>query len=145
MKLTEIPSEVRLDGWPGPTVFSSNIVDGEAKTLATFDSRMAAHACATWLAIGAERETDGPLAGHAYCAFVMDPAGGSIAYVELDAQAHTRFVNSSLDQFFACTSVLVEAWPELDGLAAKLTTLDRSAMSDGDHYWPTSIDTYAEG
>jgi SUKH-4 immunity protein len=145
MKLTEIPREVRLDAWPGPTVFSSDVVAGEAKTLAAFDARMAGHKYAAWLAIGSERETDEPMVGHAYSVFVMDPVGGSIAVVELDEQAHTRFVNSSLDAFFACTAVLVDAWPELEGLSAKMANIDGDAMANVDNYWPTALDTYAEG
>ena len=133
--------EVVLPGWLGPTVFTPL----DAGELASFRAALRGHAHARWCVIGVTCESDGTV----YAAFCVDPAGETIAVVDVDAPYATRFVASTRARFDACCDVLVAAWPEIacgdderaDQLRDELSVIDPAAMTDEGAFWPTLLET----
>ncbi|HEX5060134.1 MAG TPA: SUKH-4 family immunity protein [Kofleriaceae bacterium] len=171
--LERLPQEVRLEGWVGPTMFTSEVRDGVVITLEELDRRFLGHEHARSLVIGTIRETeaaetdDGPSGGPyrgavmsgangwAYAAFCIDPRTENIVLIDFDdVRPTTRFVNSSLALFLASLNAFLEAWPRLAGsdddaavawsagVCRELEAIDPAAMSDGDDFWPVSLETY---
>jgi hypothetical protein len=152
--LGRLPSEIRLAGWQGPTLFSSEARDGQLVALATYSAPLREHAHAESLVVGTMRETQGPTPT-AYAAFCVDPRTGDVVLVDLEAAYRVRFVNSGLEEFVASLAVFVSAWPRLaaaedsavksvlDRLRSELAAIDAAALSDDDAFWPTSLETYS--
>jgi hypothetical protein len=143
--LSRLPSEVRLAGSVGPTLFTREAQGGELRTLAAFDSALAEHEHAGSLVIGTIRETQGPAT--AYAAFCIEPRMGHIVLVDLDPPHRARFVNSRIEQLMSCLMTAVAGWPRfvddeagLDALHAELAAIDPAALRDDDAFWPTYLE-----
>lgn len=108
-----LPEEVRLEGWLGPTVFSSEARGERLATLVERNQAMWAHRLAGALVIGTIRETDGE--PRVYAAYILEPGPGSVVLVDFHAPYRTRFVNSSIGQLGASLDELVKAWPKIAG------------------------------
>lgn len=148
-----MPTEVRLTGWLGPTLFSSVVRDAQLETLASFRSELREHLQAQWLVIGAQCETQ-TAQPTAYAAFCADSETGRVVLIDLTPPFHARFVNSGLNEFMASVAAFVSRWPQyaasdttvaasiLAEIRAELAAIDAVAMSDDDGFWPTSLETY---
>lgn len=150
-----VPRDAVLEGWVGPTLFSSELASGNASTLAQRWPTLASHEHARSFVLGRIREQDSDL-GHA--AFVLKPGVGSIFLVDLDGQV-SRFVNSDVSAFLACLEKFVAWWDDLvhkqqlhgapapeEGerefqvLATALEQIDSRSLADPEAYWPGWID-----
>jgi hypothetical protein len=118
--------EIRLPGWPGPTLFSPEQPALERDALL----------------IGTIRETQGePVA---YAAFVIKE-NGEVWLYDRTGRAPDRYVNSSAETFLASLSRFVEEWPRLstaettllrDAFQAELLRIDPHCLAPGS-YWST--------
>ena len=142
-----LPREVRLPGWTGPTVFSSEIGSGALARLASFAPSLERHALSGALVIGAVRETQGE--PHAYAAFCVRQTSGEVWIVDTYPPYAARFVNSGLDRLLRSLRLLVSAWPPGGAkqpaanrnLQEELAQVDRKAFARADNYWPTWLET----
>jgi len=149
-----LPADLRLSGWSGPTLFTSEVRDGRLVALGTFRDELRDHSNSLSLVIGTIRETQGPVAT-AYAAFCADPSTGRVVLVDLAPPNQVRFVNRGLEQFEASIAAFVSSWPRLakaddataasilDEIRAELTAIDAVATSDDDAFWPTSLEVYS--
>jgi hypothetical protein len=148
--LEQVPLEVRLAGWVGPTLFTSEVREGDLATLDAFAPLPSKHNHAKSLVFGTVRETQGVIAS-AYSAFCIDPATGGIVLVDLDPPYRTIIVNTGLVEFVASLRAFVDAWPTiasahertipgiLGDLRSQLGAIDPNAMSDDEWFWPTCV------
>jgi hypothetical protein len=142
-----LPREVRLPGWLGPTVFSSEIGSGSLEKLAGFAPALERHALSGALVVGSVRETQSE--PHAYAAFCLRQPSGEVWIVDTGAPNAARFVNFGLDPFLRSLRLLVSAWPAKGAkqfpanrnLQEELEQLDRKAFARADNYWPTWLET----
>lgn len=152
--IERLPREIRLKGWLGPTLFTSEVCDREPVALAEFREPLTAHEHARSFVIGSVRETQGSTAT-AYAAFCVDPGTGNVVVVDLDPPYRTRFVNTGPETFAASLDAFAAAWPQLtasdeaaatgvlDELRSKLAAIDAAAVADPDDFWPASIEGYS--
>jgi hypothetical protein len=149
-----LPLEVRVPGWLGPTLFSSEIASDELLTASSFDPAFEEHAFAQALVIGSVREMQGPPS--AYAAFCLRPTTGELWLVDVDDSRTARFVNRTLEQFLRSIPVFLKAWtraqavPQGDisdiarDLHDALQAIDTDAFANQDNYWPTWLETEFE-
>ena len=123
----DLPPELRLPGWPGPTLFTPEPPSMERGAVV----------------IGTIRETQGEPT--AYAAFVIREDGQVWLYDRTGA-GPDRYVNASLETFLACLTRFVEEWPALstagttelrDLFKAELTRIDPDCLRDKRGYWNT--------
>lgn len=150
-----VPRDAVLDGWVGPTLFSSELVSGKATVVAQRWPTLASHEHARSFVLGRIREQDSDLE---HAAFVLKPAVGSIFLVDLDGRV-SRFVNTHVGAFLACMETFVAWWDALvrrqqlhgppspeDGerelrvLATALVEVDARSLTDAEAYWRGWID-----
>ena len=146
-----VPDELRLPGWVGPTLFTSEIRDGELRRLEdAFPSP--GGAMSTGYLLGTIRETIRGPSEQAYAAFVIEEGQGRVYLVDLDDPRSARLTNSSLEHFLRSLELFYEAWPALTSdhepaAAAALTLLqnrmaevDPEAWKQDDSYWATWVE-----
>jgi hypothetical protein len=152
--LGRLPVEIRLAGWLGPSLFTSEVRDGRLVPLYEFDTELHEHTHARSMVIGTVREAEG-FTPAAYAAFCVDPRTGIVVLVDLDAPFRVRFVNSGPEEFLASLAAFVAGWPRLaradealastiDQFRLELAGIDAAAFSDADAFWPTSLETYTQ-
>jgi hypothetical protein len=149
-----IPRDVRLPGWLGPTLFSSEIGSGQLSKAASFAPAFEDHAFSKAFIIGSVREIQGPPS--AYSVFCLQPRSGDLWLVDTGEPNMVRFVNSGLDEFLRSVRVFVDAWaraksvPTADvpivarHLHDELRGIDAHAFAIEDNYWPTWLETEFE-
>ncbi|HEX7896968.1 MAG TPA: SUKH-4 family immunity protein [Planctomycetota bacterium] len=118
--------ELRLPGWPGPTLFTPEPPSMERGAVV----------------IGSIRETQGEPT--AYAAFVVREDGQVWLY-DRTGRDPDRYVNASLEIFLAGLARFVELWPALstaettelrDVFKAELLRVDPACLKPGS-YWTT--------
>lgn len=141
--VAQLPPEIRLAGYAGPTLFTSEVHGGELRPLATFDVSLRRHAQAASPVIGTIRETQG--APIAYAAFCVEPGTGYVVIVDLDPPHVVRFVNRSVEQLVATLRAVADGWPRAaddeTALRGELAAIDPAALADDDAFWPTCLET----
>jgi hypothetical protein len=142
-----LPTEVRLVGWVGPTLFTSELSAGGFARASDVRGDLAGHAFEGAYVLGSVRETAG--APTAYALFVLQPGTGQLWLLDLEEPRSTRFVNTDVDAFFQSVDRFVEGWRGLGGasgeehaervaeLRAALAAIDPPAFADDDRHWPT--------
>ena len=119
--------ELRLPGWPGPTLFTPEPPSMERGAVV----------------IGSIRETQGEPT--AYALFVVRENGEIWLYDRVGREPD-RYVNASLETFLASLTRFLEEWPRLstaettelrDAFKAELLRIDPTSFRDATAYWNT--------
>ncbi len=129
-----VPAELRLEGWVGPTLFTSELADGMLKR----------NTAGEWV-LGTIRETQGSSIGVSLADFVI--RGAQVVLVDgqterLVNRSVARFV-SSIEEFhsaFAALLVWTEAGPSV--LAAS-QRIDPEAFNRPDGYWSLWVEEFS--
>jgi SUKH-4 immunity protein len=142
-----VPDDLRLPGWQGPTLFTSEIREGYLRGFSQLFS-LSEQPVPSGFVIGTIRETMGASPGEAYAVFTLT-GDGRVVLVDLVGDHVHRFVNSSLERFLDSLTLFLDAWPGVslsDGAATAaavvrlhdlMTRLDPAAWDSAHHYWPT--------
>lgn len=142
--LDRVPREIRLEGYVGPTLFTSASHGGELVTLEAFHPAARTSRHAGWRVFGTQYETQ--FEPRAVVAFCLEPDEDSVACAVLHPPFRASFTNSSPLQFLDCLRAFAAAWPFEDAtepaLRSKLADIDPEAMGDGDHFWPEALESF---
>lgn len=140
-----VPRELRLERWAGPTLFTSELHDGDVRRLDALRSLETNED--NPLVLGTARETDGyedeePAAYGAFC--LTDD--GRVVLVDLELGTR-RFVASGPSELFASLALFAREWPafrKLKGeeipaflawLKRSLEAVDPRIGRDRQDYW----------
>ena len=149
--IQQLPKEICLEGWLGPTLFTPEVRDGELIKLGAFCSPLDGHELSNAFVIGSERETQDNTRTP-YAAFCIDQSTGSVHHVGLDPPYSVRFVNGCIGELVASLQTVVAGWPllkdsddaaataALEHLRSKLAAVDPASMADDDAFWPTVLE-----
>ncbi|AKU97487.1 hypothetical protein AKJ09_04151 [Labilithrix luteola] len=147
LKTSGVPRELRLPGWPGPTLFSA-ATDGK-KLVGTWEesaplTRSGDH---EGYVIGEVRDTSGsPPVVHSM--FVLRRGSGEVWLLDAKNAEDDRFVNATLEGFLASMNAFVASFSSMvagpapgqvalvESFAGLLTKLDSRALERPEHYWP---------
>ena len=149
------PAEIRLAGWSGPTLFTSEISGGRLPRLSAFVA--AAPDGDDPIVLGTVRETElsageGPVR---YAAFCLDPAGERVILVDFQT-GERKAVNSGVPQMIRCLALFEREWntfaklhpdeidPFLEWLRGALKGLDPQAFRGREDYWSSWLGLLAE-
>jgi hypothetical protein len=129
-----VPPELQLEGWAGPTLFTSGLADGMLKR----------NTAGEWV-LGSIRETQGSSIGASLADFVI--RGAQVVLVDGQTERHVNrsvamFI-SSIEAFhsaFAALPVGTEAGPSVLSAALRI---DPEAFNTPDGYWSLWVEEFS--
>jgi hypothetical protein len=142
-----VPDDLRLPGFLGPTLFTSEIRDGKLRPLSDYFSRRK-RLVPEGFVIGTTRETMNPVEETPYSAFTVT-RNGWVVLVDLEDFRKKWTVNSSLERYLDSLNLFFEKWCALGfgnedaetyrtirRLRNAMTRLDPAAWKSLENYWP---------
>jgi hypothetical protein len=139
LRTVGVPRELRLAGWLGPTLFSSEIGDGRVSE--------GEHG----YLIGSIRETLSAAGTGVYARFWIQRGTGTVLWESL-GRHEAKFVNSDVQSFVSLLKFLCTAWDAIGDsnaddiqrliqqLVSEISRLDPLALKDAETYWPCWVE-----
>ncbi len=141
-----VPHEIDLPGWTGPTFFTSELRDGNLRTVDAFAPGLGESSGVSGWVLGSMRDRSA-WSSDEVGAFVVERGTGHVLLLDLEQGERPRFVNSSAALFLDAMDVFLQWWrsegqaaPELRRIGDDLKRIDPHAMASPGHHWPVWLE-----